>query len=100
MKGHDSSPSPRVFSLAIPRHICPVNHVADSAHEALTFGTVASCAGGVRVAEPVVYNVKEPLEDYRIRHAGEIPLRVPVRGHGGGGGSSLVAMRFLAARRW
>jgi hypothetical protein len=83
MKGRNSSPSPGVFSFASPCRIRPAGHVADAAHEALSYGTVASGAGGVGVAEPVVRSVEEPLEHDRIWHTGEIPLRIPVRGRGG-----------------
>jgi hypothetical protein len=95
-----SSPSLGVFSVAIPRRIRPADH------EAHACGIVASGAGGVGVAKPVVCDVEEPLEHHPIQHAGEVPLRVSVRGRGGqltSGAmvdSSLVAMRFLAARRW
>jgi hypothetical protein len=37
-------------------------------------------AGVVRVAEPVVRGVKKPPEYHRVRHAGEVPLRVSMRG--------------------
>jgi hypothetical protein len=40
---------------------------------------VAPDAGVIRVAEPVVRDVGEPLEHHRVRHTGEVPLRVPVR---------------------
>jgi hypothetical protein len=48
--------------------------------EALPRGVVAPGAGVVGVAEPVVRGVKKPPEHHWVRHAGEVPLRVPVRG--------------------
>jgi hypothetical protein len=68
MKGCSSPPSPGVFSFANPRCIRSADHVAYAVHEVLAFGTVASGAGGVRVA-PVVRGVEEPLEHHWIRHA-------------------------------
>jgi hypothetical protein len=47
--------------------------------KALPRGVVAPGAGVIGVAEPVVRGVKEPLEHRRVRYAGEVPLRVPVR---------------------
>jgi hypothetical protein len=47
-------------------------------HEALTCGVVAFDAGIVGAAKPVVRGVKEPLEHHRVRHAGEVPLGIPV----------------------
>jgi hypothetical protein len=68
IKGRSSSSSPGVFSFARPCHIRPGCHVTDIAHAAFAFGPVASGAGGVRVAEPVVRGVEEPLEHHWIRH--------------------------------
>jgi hypothetical protein len=65
-----SSPSPGVFSVAIPRCVHRVHHVVKADHEALACGIVAFGVGGVGVAEPLVHNVEEPLENHRIRHAG------------------------------
>jgi hypothetical protein len=45
-------------------------------------GVIAPGAGVIGVAEPVVRGVEELLEHHRIWHAGEVPLRVPVRGGG------------------
>jgi hypothetical protein len=50
--------------------------------EALPRGIVASGAGVVGVAKPVVRGVEEPPEHYWVRHTGEIPLRGLVRGGG------------------
>jgi hypothetical protein len=95
------------LSVASPCHVRAVRLVVDDHDEALTCGVVAPGAGVVEVAEPVVRDVEEPLERHRVRHAGEVPLRVPVRSGwwqitGGavvglvvGGGSE-----FLVARRW
>jgi hypothetical protein len=39
-------------------------------------------ARGVGVAEPVVRGVEEPPEHHWVRYAGEVPLRIPMRGGG------------------
>jgi hypothetical protein len=67
------------FSVASPRHVRVVRLVVDDHHEALTRGVVAPGAGVVGVAELVVDGVEEPLEHHRVRHAGEVPLRIPMR---------------------
>jgi hypothetical protein len=71
----------RSFSVFGPC-VRAVRLVIDNHHEALTRGVVAPNAGVVGVAEPVVCGVEEPLEHHQIRHAREVPLRVPVRGGG------------------
>jgi hypothetical protein len=50
--------------------------------EALPRGVIAPGAGVVGVAEPVVRGIEKPPEHHWVRHAGEVPLRVPVRGGG------------------
>jgi hypothetical protein len=50
--------------------------------EALPRGVVALGARVVGVAEPVVRGIEEPLDHHWLRHAGEVPLRVPVRSGG------------------
>jgi hypothetical protein len=52
------------FSIASPHHVRAVGLVVDDHHEALTCGVVTSNAGVVRVVEPVVRGVEEPLEHY------------------------------------
>jgi hypothetical protein len=49
---------------------------------ALPRGVVAPSAGVVVVAEPVVRGVEEPPEHYWVRHTGEVPLRISMRGGG------------------
>jgi hypothetical protein len=78
--------------------------------EALPCGIVASGAGVVGVAKPVVRGVEEPPEHYWVRHAGEVPLRVHVRGGGwqlsggavgrlvGGGSAGIPDGQNMAAR--
>jgi hypothetical protein len=78
--------------------------------EALPHGIVASGAGVVGVAKPVVRGIEEPSEYHWVRHAGEVPLRVPVRGGGWqltggavgrlvvGGGARVPDGRNVAAR--
>jgi hypothetical protein len=70
---------PRGFPVASPCCVRSVGLVIDDHHEALTRGVIAPGAGVVGVAEPVVHDVEEPLEHHRVRHAGEVPLRVPMR---------------------
>jgi hypothetical protein len=48
--------------------------------EALPRGVVGPDAGVVGVAELVVRGIKKPPEHHWVGHAGEVPLRVPVRG--------------------
>jgi hypothetical protein len=50
--------------------------------QALPRGVVAPGTGVVRVAELVVRGVEEPSEHHRVWHAGELPLRVPLRSGG------------------
>jgi hypothetical protein len=90
-----------------PHCIRAVRLVVNDHNEALMRGVVAPGTGVVGVAEPVVRGVEEPLEHHRVRHAGEVQPRVPVRSGGwqlaGGavvGFALVVAMRFLAAGRW
>jgi hypothetical protein len=104
-----SSRALRGFSVAGPciRAICLV---VDNHHKALTRGVIAPGAGVIGVAEPVVRGVEEPLEHHQIRHAGEVSLRVPVRGGGWqlasgavvglvvGGGGKVPGRRDMAAR--
>jgi hypothetical protein len=52
--------------------------VVDDHDEALKRGVVAPGTGVVGVAELVVCGIEEPLEHHRVRHAGEVPLRVPM----------------------
>jgi hypothetical protein len=68
----------RVFSVASPHHARVVDQVTDGDHEALACGVVASGAGVVGAAEPVVRGIKEPLKHHWVRHAKEVPLHVPV----------------------
>jgi hypothetical protein len=70
-------------------------------------GVIATGAGGVGAAEPVVCGVKKPLEHHWVRYTREVPLRVPVRGRGGSSlaepwydSSLVVAMRLRTASRW
>jgi hypothetical protein len=56
--------------------------VIENNHEALTCWVIASDAGVVRVAEPVVRGVEVPLEHHWVQYAGEVPLGIPVRGCG------------------
>jgi hypothetical protein len=90
------------------RRVRGVCLVAGEHDEALSCGVVAPGAGVVGVAEPVVRDVEEPLEHHWVRHAIEVPLRVPVRSGGwqlaGGavlrlmvGGGSGVPSRWDAA---
>jgi hypothetical protein len=76
----------------------------------LVVGDHAEAFPRVGVAEPVVCGVEEPLEHHWVRHAGEVPLRVPVRSGGwqlaGGavvglvvGGCSKVPSRWDMAAR-
>jgi hypothetical protein len=90
--------------------VCAVRLVVGDHHEALTRGVVAPGAGVVGVAEAVVRGVKEPPEHHQVRHAGEVPLRVPVRGGGWqlagravvglvvGGGARVPDRRDMATR--
>jgi hypothetical protein len=41
-------------------------------------GVVAPSARVVGAAELVVCSAEEPLEHHRVRHAGEVPLRIPM----------------------
>jgi hypothetical protein len=66
------------LSVASPRHARVVDLVVDNYHKALARGVVAPEAGVVGAAEPVVCGVEEPLEHYWVRHAGEVPLYVPM----------------------
>jgi hypothetical protein len=50
----------------------------DDDHEALVCRIVASDDGVIGAAEPVVCGVEEPLEHHRVRHAGEVPLGIPM----------------------
>jgi hypothetical protein len=70
------------FSVASPCHVRAIGLVVDDHHEALMRGVVASGVEVIGVAEPVVRGVEEPLEHYRVWHAGEVPLRAPMRGGG------------------
>jgi hypothetical protein len=75
--------SPRVlrgFSIVGPRHVHAIGLVVDDHHEALTCGVIAPSAGVVGAAKPVVRDVEEPLEHHWVRHAGEVPLSVPMQG--------------------
>jgi hypothetical protein len=47
-------------------------------HETLTCLVVASDAGVIGVAEPVVCGIEEPLEYYWIWYTREVPLGIPV----------------------
>jgi hypothetical protein len=78
-----SSPDSGGFSVASPCHSCTIGQVTDGNHEALACGVVASGTGIVGAAKPVVRGIKEPLEHHWVRHAGEVPLCIPVRGRGG-----------------
>jgi hypothetical protein len=105
--GARSSLGPGDFPLAGPRSACVVHRDADGDHEALARGIVATGAGGVGVAEPVVRGVEEPLEHHRVWYTREVPLCVPVRGRRGSSlaepwynSSLVVAMRFRTASRW
>jgi hypothetical protein len=88
--GVRSAPGPGVRSLLGPGGLsvarscraCAVHHVTDGDHEALACGVIAAGAGGVGAAEPVVCGVEKPLENHRVRHTREVPLRVPMRGGG------------------
>jgi hypothetical protein len=66
------------FFVASPRRVRAVRLVVNDHHKALTRGVVAPGAGVVGVSEPVVRDIEEPLEHHRVRHAGEVPLRVPM----------------------
>jgi hypothetical protein len=66
------------FSVASLRHVRVISLVVDNHHEALMCQVVASGAGVVGAAEPVVRGIEESLEHHWVRHAGEVPLRVPV----------------------
>jgi hypothetical protein len=68
-----------VASFCCVRGVCLIVGEYD---EAFPRGIVASGAGVVGVAKPVVRGVEEPPEHHWVRHAGEVPLRVPVRGGG------------------
>jgi hypothetical protein len=70
------------FSVASTRRVCAIGLVVDDHHEALTCGVVATGDGVVGAAEPVVRGIEEPLEHHWVRHAGEVPLRVPMRSGG------------------
>jgi hypothetical protein len=52
------------FSVTSPRGVRAIGLVVDDHHKALSRGIVASSAGVVRVAEPVVRGVEEPLEQH------------------------------------
>jgi hypothetical protein len=78
--------------------------------EALPRGVVGPDTRVVGVVEPVVRGVEEPPEHHWVRHAGEVPLCIPVRGGGwqlaGGavrrlvvGGSARVPDRWDVADR-
>jgi hypothetical protein len=76
-------------------------------YEALACGIVASGTGVVGATELVVCSVEEPLEHHRVRYAGEVPLRIPVRSRGRQLTGRVmvrlvvvVAMRFWTASRW
>jgi hypothetical protein len=96
-----------VASFCRVRGVCLV---VGKHNEALPCGVVAPGAGVVGVAKLVVCGVEEPWEHHWVRHAGEVPLRVPVRGGGwqlaGGavrrlvvGGSARVPNRWNMADR-
>jgi hypothetical protein len=87
--GARSAPGPGVVQfpgfgglLHRPRRVHAVRLVVDDHNKALACGIIAPDAGVVGVAEPVVRSIEEPLEYHRVRHAGEVPLRVPVRSGG------------------
>jgi hypothetical protein len=92
------------------RRVRGVHLVVGEHDEALPRGVVAPGAGVVGVAEPVVCGVEKPLEHHWVRHAGEVPLRVPVRSGGWqlaggavvrlvvGGGGEVPSRRYVAAR--
>jgi hypothetical protein len=96
-----------VASFCRIRDVCPVVGHHD---EALSRGVIAPDAEVVGVTEPVVRGIEEPLEHHRVRHAGEVPLRVPVRNGGWqlaggavvglvvGGGGKVPGRRDVAAR--
>jgi hypothetical protein len=50
----------------------------DDDHVALACRIIASDAGIVGVAEPVVCGVEEPLEHHRIGYVGEVSLGISV----------------------
>jgi hypothetical protein len=83
-RGH-ARPGPqggRKFPVAGARCTSGVCWVVGDNDAALPRGIVASRARVVRIAEPIVHDIEEPPEHYWVRHAGEIPFRVPVRGGG------------------
>jgi hypothetical protein len=73
---------PGGLSVVRSSRACAVDHVTDGNHEALACGVIATGTGGVGAAEPVVHGVEKPLEHQWVWHAGEVPLRVPMRGGG------------------
>jgi hypothetical protein len=73
---------PRGFSVTRSCRGRAVDFVTDGNHEALTCRIMTADARGVGVAEPVVRGVEEPPEHHWVRYAGEVPLRIPVRGGG------------------
>jgi hypothetical protein len=68
------------FSVARPRRVHAVGLVVDDHHKALARGVLAPGAGVVGAAKPVVRGIEESLEHHWVWHAGEVPLRVPMRG--------------------
>jgi hypothetical protein len=97
------------LSVASFRCICGVCLVVGEHDAALPRGVIAPSAGVVGAAKPVVRSVEEPLEHHWVRHAEEVPLRVPVRSGGWqfaggavvrlvvGGGGEVPSRRGVAA---
>jgi hypothetical protein len=72
----------RNLSVAGTRRVGGICWVVGDYDAALPRGVIAPGAGVVGVAEPVVRGVEEPPEHHWVRHAGEVPLRVSMRGGG------------------
>jgi hypothetical protein len=95
------------LSVADFRRVRGVCLIVSEYDEALPRGVVAPGAGVVGVAEPVVCGVEKSPEHHRVRHAGEVPLRVPCEVAGGSSlaepqddSSSAEALGSLTAGIW